>query len=478
MSFEDLLSAFFLLPLELELHLLTFITNYYANQIYTIVLMPILCLFDTLTDFFCEQSSEKSTTMFRMFSWTKNVHTITERSLQQDQKSHCAMSKEYEQKCRLDQVKLNIDTCEKTDKDTECNELFSCSSDPQEYTNTPSVTCINSLGQNSTQQVYVSIQKGEVEVDTLRTGRTPFDHVKHTSGRHNQLEEQCKCSVCNKYFSNIKDHRLHMRTHTDENPYECNMCSKSLTSNQTCQIHMDKKPYKCIICSKSFTLNSTRKKHMRTHTGEKPYNCSLCNKSFSQNTGRQIHMMTHTGEKPYKCNVCNGTFYDSSGRRAHMRTHTGEKPFKCSFCGKSFKQYASRMVHMRTHTGEKPYKCNICSKSFTQNSTHKQHMRTHTGEKPYNCSVCNKSFSQNAGRQIHMVTHTGEKPYKCTVCSKSFVKSTTLKEHMRTHTGERPYGCSVCNKSFRRLSNLRVHMRTHSGPYKCTPMTNAPTSKG
>jgi KRAB domain-containing zinc finger protein len=58
-----------------------------------------------------------------------------------------------------------------------------------------------------------------------------------------------------------------------------------------------------ILCDKGFIASSSSQKHIRRHTGDKPYKCNICSKGFSMSCSLQTHIRTHTGDKPCKCDV-------------------------------------------------------------------------------------------------------------------------------------------------------------------------------
>ena len=72
------------------------------------------------------------------------------------------------------------------------------------------------------------------------------------------------------------------------------------------------------MCEKVFQSPSHLARHMRTHTKEKPYECDVCEKRFSESGNLTKHMRIHTNEKPYECDVCEKRFSQSGNLKKHI----------------------------------------------------------------------------------------------------------------------------------------------------------------
>ncbi|CAG2101784.1 unnamed protein product [Medioppia subpectinata] len=71
---------------------------------------------------------------------------------------------------------------------------------------------------------------------------------------------------------------------------------------------------KCEVCNRVFPREKSLQAHLRTHTGERPYRCDMegCGRAFAQSGQLRTHQRLHTGEKPFEC-----AFPDCANRFTH-----------------------------------------------------------------------------------------------------------------------------------------------------------------
>lgn len=333
----------------------------------------------------------------------------------------------------------------------------------------------------------------EKDNDTKETSQMDDTEEKASRKGDQRTKPFFKCPHCEK-FIHTGSKAQHMKTHIDERPFKCDICSKGFKSSGNLRehriIHSDVRPFSCSICQKGCSTKADLAVHMKIHTGEKGHTCDICGKAFTQKGNLTRHALTHViYDMKMKCQECGKVSLSKTEFQDHIRSHiSGELPYQCGNCGKCFPDQQTRNEHkIQVHDVLKPFACNLCGKGFTQKAHLDRHLLLHNGEKPFKCDMCGKAFAYKHHLSRHILSHTGEKPYKCEKCGMRFQYSQMFKLHVQVQCEqkEKPqqpnnkdckeHGknctrihCPRCGKSFLTIANYRVHLRNvHKGRFIC-----------
>ncbi|KAL8591700.1 hypothetical protein ACOMHN_061792 [Nucella lapillus] len=330
--------------------------------------------------------------------------------------------------------------------------------------------------------------------------------------------EKRTCGICQKTFSRADSLTCHMRVHTGDRPYQCQLCDANYKiagqlRDHVRSKHSNSRPFVCAKCGKDFAYPTARRRHEKVcglDLSERiEFQCPTCDKGFVTAKGFSKHLQTccpsaiehglgKEKESPFTCSACDKTFVTFPGLDRHQRFICGRIPQKgiyaCEECGKMFHTRNRYITHTRRHVGEKPYKCSKCDSCFYDKGTLKRHIeRWHEGSGKFSCTPCGKSFYDIRSWKKHMIQqhdsqfveplhglgHGGRrmKQHMCKICGRSFIwrclRAHVASEHPGKSLSEalskELLKCDICSKEFSSYQILRLHKRGHcsSQRFKC-----------
>ncbi|XP_018012259.1 zinc finger protein 62 [Hyalella azteca] len=286
------------------------------------------------------------------------------------------------------------------------------------------------------------------------------------------------CDVCGRIYSSKFSLERHVRCHTGERPYECDVCDFSTSYREHMQRHMTSvhlvvhsdEPKKKYIPKHRRTKVENEEEEETSQGGEgspakkrrnilrKRFECAAC----GIRSTHKSDLVEHIKEKHPKAHIV--SLDNNDGSKVHLVVTASKKPREirkftatCSYCSKVFNDNWKYMVHLRSHTGVKPFSCSECDFHATTKMT----VRDHIHRKHANCpdaKLILKLVNITDGSVEEVAIDVPQKEFKCELCNTVFPGNYELKTHkFKEHPEAKPFSCTECEHREWARANIIIH---------------------